>query len=87
METQVCFIVAVDNFTAFPFCNKKFKADCEGFFTGKVPLESSSKFYMSFHFSHYLYTCILPAHYTGLFKMIVRVLTTCHTQYTSDSSM
>jgi len=25
--------------------------------------------------------------YTGLFKMIVWVLTTCHTQYTSDSSM
>jgi hypothetical protein len=24
---------------------------------------------------------------TGLFKMIVRVLTTCHTQYTWDSSM
>jgi len=24
--------------------------------------------------------------YTGLFKMTVRVLTTCHTQYTSDSS-
>ena len=26
-------------------------------------------------------------HYTGLFKMIVGVLTTCHTQYTSDSSI
>ena len=25
--------------------------------------------------------------YTGLFKMIVWVLTTCHTQYTSDSSI
>jgi len=25
--------------------------------------------------------------YTGLFKMIVRVLTTCHTQYTWDSSI
>jgi hypothetical protein len=25
--------------------------------------------------------------YTGLFKMIVRVLTTCHTQYISDRSM
>jgi hypothetical protein len=25
--------------------------------------------------------------YTGLFKMIVRVLTTCHTQHTSDSSI
>jgi len=24
---------------------------------------------------------------TGLFKMIVWILTTCHTQYTSDSSM
>jgi hypothetical protein len=30
---------------------------------------------------------ILPAHYTGLLQMIVRVLTTCHTQYTSDSSI
>ena len=26
-------------------------------------------------------------HCTGLFKMIVRVLTTCHTQYTCDSSI
>ena len=25
--------------------------------------------------------------YTGLFEMIVGVLTTCHTQYTSDSSI
>jgi len=25
--------------------------------------------------------------YTGLFRMIVDVLTTCHTQYTWDSSM
>ena len=25
--------------------------------------------------------------YTGLFEMIVSVLTTCHTQYTSDSSI
>jgi len=25
--------------------------------------------------------------YTGLLKMIARVLTTCHTQYTWDSSM
>ena len=25
--------------------------------------------------------------YTGLFEMIVRVLTTCHTQHTWDSSM
>jgi len=25
--------------------------------------------------------------YTGLFKMTVWVLTTCHTQYTSDSSI
>ena len=25
--------------------------------------------------------------YTGLFEMIVEVLTTCHTQYTSDSSI
>jgi len=28
-----------------------------------------------------------PVDYTGHFKMIVRVLTTCHTQYTSDSSI
>ena len=27
------------------------------------------------------------AHYTGLFEMIVGVLTTCHTQYTWDSSI
>jgi len=27
------------------------------------------------------------ATYTGLFKMIVRILTTCHTQYTWDSSI
>jgi len=29
-----------------------------------------------------LYTCIYIYIYTGLLKMIVRVLTTCHTQYT-----
>ena len=29
----------------------------------------------------------LMLRYTGLFKMIVGVLTTCHTQYTSDSSI
>jgi hypothetical protein len=32
----------------------------------------------------YIYTLYI---YTGLFKMIVEVLTTCHTQYTSDSSI
>jgi len=30
---------------------------------------------------------ILPAHYTGLLQMIIGVLTTCHTQYTWDSSI
>ena len=29
----------------------------------------------------------ISTEYTGLFKMIVGVLTTCHTQYTSDSSI
>jgi len=29
----------------------------------------------------------LSNYYTGLFKMFVGVLTTCHTQYTSDSSI
>jgi len=28
-----------------------------------------------------------PNSYTGLFEMIVGVLTTCHTQYTRDSSI
>ena len=32
-------------------------------------------------------TDIRKLHYTGLLKMIVRVLTTCHTQYTWDSSI
>jgi len=31
--------------------------------------------------------CVHPCDYTGLFEMIVRVLTTCHTQYNSDSSI
>jgi hypothetical protein len=35
---------------------------------------------MSFHFEHNLDN-------TGLFKSTVGVLTTCHPQYTSDSSM
>jgi len=30
---------------------------------------------------------LMLLHYTGLFKMIVRVLTTCHTQYTWDRSI
>ena len=33
-------------------------------------------------------TCYFELHeYTGLFKMIVGVLTICHIQYTSDSSI
>ena len=35
----------------------------------------------------YLYTCSVLNINTGLFKMIVGVLTTCHTQYTWDSSI
>jgi hypothetical protein len=31
--------------------------------------------------------CLNLFYCTGLFEMIVGVLTTCHTQYTSDSSM
>ena len=37
------------------------------------------------HFQIYIY--ILPVYYTGLFEMIVGVLTTCQTQYTWDSSI
>jgi hypothetical protein len=29
----------------------------------------------------------VASQYTGLFKMIVGALTTCHTQYTADSSI
>jgi len=38
----------------------------------------------------FLFSCInlcIFLQYTGLFEMIVGVLTTCHTQYTSDSSI
>ena len=35
----------------------------------------------------YTYLCVCLYIYTGLFKMIVGVLTTCHTQHTTDSSM
>ena len=38
------------------------------------------QFSWSFHFN-------CTALYTGLFEMTVGVLTTCHTQYTSDSSI
>jgi len=35
-----------------------------------------------------LYVCLSTSHhYTGLFEMIVGVLTTCHTQYTWDRSI
>ena len=33
------------------------------------------------------FSCTEQKYYTGLFKMIVGVLTTCHTQYTWDSSI
>jgi hypothetical protein len=38
------------------------------------------------HTLQLLYMCTL-CDYTGLFEMIVSVLTTFHTQYTSDSSI
>ena len=48
MKTQVCVVVvAVGNFSAFPFCNKKFITDGVGggrVCAGKVPLESGFKF-------------------------------------------
>jgi len=46
--------------------------------------EQHSKFLL--HTLQVLYMCTL-CDSTGLFKMIVGVLTTCHTQYTSDSSI
>jgi len=47
-------------------------------------IEQHSKFLL--HTLQVLYMCTL-CDYTGLFEMIVCVLTTCHTQYTSDSSI
>ena len=47
-------------------------------------IEQHSKFLL--HTLQVLYMCTL-CHYTGLFKIIVGILTTCHTQYTSDSSI
>jgi len=47
-------------------------------------MEQHSKFLL--HTVQVLYMCTL-CDSTGLFKMIVGVLTTCHTQYTSDSSI
>jgi len=47
-------------------------------------IEQHSKFLL--HTLQLLYMCTL-CDSTGLFKMIVGVLTTCHTQYTSDSSI
>ena len=45
--------------------------------------EQHSKFLL--HTLQVLYMCTLRDS-TGLFEMIIGVLTTCHTQYTSDSS-
>ena len=47
-------------------------------------IEQHSKFLL--HTLQVLCMCIL-CDSTGLFEMIVGVLTTCHTQYTSDSSI
>jgi len=47
-------------------------------------IEHHSQFLL--HTVQVLYMCTV-CDYTGLFEMIVRVLTTCHTQYTSDSSI
>jgi len=47
-------------------------------------IEQHSKFFL--HTLQELYMCTL-CDSTGLFKMIVRVLTTCHTQYTWDRSI
>ena len=47
-------------------------------------IEQHSKFLL--HTLQVLYMCTL-CDSTGLFEMIVWVLTTCHTQYTSDSSI
>ena len=47
-------------------------------------LEQHPKFLL--HTLQVLYMCTL-CDSTGLFEITVRVLTTCHTQYTSDSSI
>jgi len=47
-------------------------------------IEQHSKFLL--HTLQVLYMCTV-CDSTGLFEMIVGVLTTCHTQYTSDSSI
>ena len=47
-------------------------------------IEQHSKFLL--HTLQVLYMCTL-CDSTGLFKMIVGVLTTCHSQYTSDNSI
>ena len=47
-------------------------------------IEQHSQFLL--HTLQVLYMCTV-CDSTGLFKMIVGVLTTCHTQYTSDSSI
>jgi len=47
-------------------------------------IEQHSKFLL--HTLQVLYMCTL-CDSTGLFEMIVWVLTACHTQYTSDSSI
>jgi len=47
-------------------------------------IEQHSQFLL--HTLQVLYMCTV-CYSTGLFEMIVRVLTTCHTQYTSDSSI
>jgi len=39
-------------------------------------------FYIYFGKMHYIYSALYIYIYTGLFEMIVGVLTTCHTQYT-----
>jgi len=47
-------------------------------------IEEHSKFLL--HTLQVFYTCIL-CDSTGLFEMIVGVLTTCHTQHTLDRSI
>ena len=47
-------------------------------------LEQHSKFFL--HTLQVLYMCTV-CDSTGLFEMTVGVLTTCHTQYTTDSSI
>jgi hypothetical protein len=56
-------------------CTKQLRYSICGFYL----IEQHSKFLL--HTLQVLYMCI-PCDSTGLFKMIVGVLTTCHTQYT-----